>query len=115
MSLQLTWKYELCSQHMVFLNLAPTLAQLKNVEVLFVLQRKQFLFFIPNRLPRWDPGRRSGNPTKSVEVNNLLKEVAKHECHAEVAQSKVKRALTRIEVVKVLSIFESLETFHHRY
>jgi hypothetical protein len=77
--------------------------------------KKSISFFIPNRLPSWDPGRNCGNPTKSIAVNNVIKVVTRHECRSEGAQCKVKRALTKIEFVKALSLFEAKESFHHRH
>jgi hypothetical protein len=80
-----------------------------------VVAKKAISFFIPNRLPPWDPGRFSGNPMKSIEINNMLNEVAKHECRAEGAKSMVKRALTRLEFVKALSIFQAKPSFYHQH
>jgi hypothetical protein len=74
--------------------------------------KKAISFFILNRLPSWDPGRRIGNPTKSIKVNNVIKIVTRHECRSEGAHSQVKRALTRLEFVKALSLFEAKESFH---
>jgi hypothetical protein len=76
-----------------------------------LLAKKEISFFIPNRLRSWDPGRCTGNPSKLVQINNLLKAVAKHECRAEGAQCQVKRALTRVEFVKALHIFEAKDSF----
>jgi hypothetical protein len=47
-----------------------------------MVMKKAISFFIPNRLPSWYPGRWSGNPTKSTEVNNVIKLVTRHECRA---------------------------------
>jgi hypothetical protein len=80
-----------------------------------MVMKKAISFFIPNRLPSWDPGRWSDNPTKSTEVNYVIKLVTRHECRAEGPQSQVKRALTRIVFIKALSLFEAKESFDHRH
>jgi hypothetical protein len=41
--------------------------------------KKAISIFIPNRLPSWDIGRCIGNPTKSIEVNSVIKIVTRHE------------------------------------
>ena len=41
--------------------------------------KKAILFFHPDRLMEWSSGRNEGNPTRSIEVNNLIKRVKKKE------------------------------------
>jgi hypothetical protein len=41
--------------------------------------KKAISFFMPNRLMVWTSGRNEGNPTRSIEVNNLIKRVKKKE------------------------------------
>ena len=40
-------------------------------------KKKAISFFHPNRLMVWSAGRMEGNPTRSVEINNLIKQVKK--------------------------------------
>jgi hypothetical protein len=70
-----------------------------------LVSKKEISLFIPNPLPPWDPACFSGNPTKLIEIKNLLKEVAKDKCGVEGAMSMVKRALTQIKFVRAVSIF----------
>ena len=41
--------------------------------------KKAILYFMPNRLAHWDVRTGSGNPKKSVKVNDLIKLVKKKE------------------------------------
>jgi hypothetical protein len=52
-----------------------------------------------------------GNPSKSVEVNELIKNVLRHECRQQGAKSRVKRAMTRQEFVKAIAIFNQKKNF----
>ena len=65
----------------------PTLCRSNTLEV----YKKAISFCIPNRIPTWDPVSKIGNPTKSVDVNQLIKAVRKHEVRTEGAKSQVKR------------------------
>ena len=41
--------------------------------------KKAISFFMPNRLAHWDVRTRTGNPTKSAELNDLIKMIKKKE------------------------------------
>jgi hypothetical protein len=41
--------------------------------------KKAISFFMPNCLIPWYSGRNEGNPTRSIETNNLIKRVKKKE------------------------------------
>jgi hypothetical protein len=55
------------------------LTQFPQDPVLYSTGKKRFLFFHPNRLMDWSSGRNEGNPTRSIEINNLIKRVKKKE------------------------------------
>ena len=45
--------------------------------------KKAISFFMPNKLAGWNVETRSGNPTRSVEINELIKTVKKKEVRKE--------------------------------
>ena len=45
----------------------------KGRSALLEFAKKAILYFMPNKLMKWDVSMHKGNPTKSVIVNNLLK------------------------------------------
>ena len=51
----------------------PTFGRSSSIEY----HKKAISYFMPNRLPHWDVRTMSGNPTKSVKVNDLIKRVKK--------------------------------------
>ena len=53
----------------------PTLARSNSL----AFWKKAISFFMPNRLIPWVLGRNKGNPTRSIEINNLIKRVKKKE------------------------------------
>lgn len=63
--------------------------------------KKAISFFMPNRLPTWNVDTMAGNPTKSIEVNRLLKRIKRHEVRREGVASQAVRPLEPAE-------FESL-------
>ena len=89
----------------------PTLCRSYTLEV----YKKVISFFIPNRIPTWDPVTKIGNPTKSVDVNQLIKAVRKHEVRTEGAKSRVKRDLTKQEFLKAINLFTRRNNFANRY
>lgn len=56
--------------------------------------KKAISFFMPNRLIPWYSGRNEGNPTRSIEINNLIKRVKKKEVRKQGAASQSRRAIT---------------------
>ena len=89
----------------------PTLCRSNTLEVI----KRSISFFIPNRIPPWDPVSRIGNPTKSVEVNQLIKEVRKHEVRTEGATSRIKRAMSRPEFCTAINLFSLRNDFLNKY
>jgi len=71
----------------------PTLARGNSL----AFWKKAISFFMPNRLMVWVSGRNEGNPTRSIEVNNLIKRVKKKEVRKQGAASQCRRAITEDE------------------
>ena len=61
-------------------------------------QKKALSFSMPNRLAHWDAWPKSGNPTKSVELNNLIKNVKKKEVRKQGKESQARRPLEMTEL-----------------
>ena len=53
---------------------------------------KVISYFMPNKLMKWDLQSNSGNPTKFMIVNELMKRVKKHEVRREEKASSVRHA-----------------------
>jgi Transcriptional activator of glycolytic enzymes len=71
----------------------PTLARANSLEY----WKKALSFFMPNRLIVWVSGRNEGNPTRSLEVNNLIKRVRKKEVRKQGVAPQCRRAMTEGE------------------
>ena len=71
----------------------PTLARGNSL----AFWKKAISFFMPNRLMVWVSGRNEGNPTRSIEVNNLIKRVKKKEVRKQGAALQCRRAITEDE------------------
>ena len=56
--------------------------------------KKAISYFMPNKLISWQIESGIGNPTKSIEVNNLVKKVQKMEVRKQGKQSQARRPLT---------------------
>ena len=52
---------------------------------------------------KWDVQNRSGNPTKSILVNELIKRVKEHEVRKEGVASKARRAMELLEFLEVVN------------
>jgi hypothetical protein len=65
---------------------------------------KSISFFMPDRLVVWVLGRNEGNPTRSIEVDSLIKRIKKKEVRKQGELSKAKRPLTedKFEECKIL-------------
>ena len=66
--------------------------------------KKAVSFFMPNRLIPWVSGRNEGNPTRSIEVNNLIRRVKRKEVRKQGVTSKCRRAMTEDEFRKMQNI-----------
>jgi hypothetical protein len=69
--------------------------------------KKAISHFMPNSLFPWNVGTGQGNPTRSKEVNDLIKAVKKKEVRKQGKPSNAKRALDLIEMKQVLNLLES--------
>ena len=68
----------------------PTEGRSSSIE----FSKKAISFFMPNQLAHWDVRTKSGNPTKSVQVNDLIKAVKKAEVRKQGVASSACRPLT---------------------
>jgi hypothetical protein len=79
----------------------PTHCRANTLEVL----KKAISWYMPNRIAEWNSISKVGNPTKSKEVNDVIKFVKKAEVRRIGKPSSTKRPLTQEEFCLVLSIF----------
>jgi hypothetical protein len=70
---------------------------------------------MPNRLMPWNAIIGQGNPTRSIEVNTLIKKVKKKEVRKEGVSSKARRAVTHVEFRKMQSILREKNDVIRRY
>ena len=67
----------------------PTVCRSSTIEV----AKKAISYYMPNRLMPWNSQTRSGNPTRSIEVNDLIKLIKKKEVRKEGRKSAARRAM----------------------
>ena len=72
--------------------------------------KKAISFFMPDRIAPWTTRDKTGNPTRSVQVNQVIKDVKKAEVRKEGVPSQARRDLKRNEFEKTLEILESQVT-----
>ena len=77
----------------------PTFGRLASAEY----WKKAISYFMPTRLDSWNK-RAKGNPTRSVEINLLLKKIKKFEVWKQGAVSKARCALTAGEYKSIITI-----------
>jgi len=70
---------------------------------------------MPNRLMPWNAISGQGNPTRSIEVNTLIKKVKKKEVRKEGVSSKARRAVTHVEFRRMQSILREKNDEIRRY
>jgi hypothetical protein len=68
--------------------------------------KKSISYFMPNKIPSWDRINNTGNPTKTVEINDFIKLVQKLECRKKGSPSHTKRALKKREYQFTINHFE---------
>jgi hypothetical protein len=66
--------------------------------------KKAISFYMPNLLMPWNAVSGQGNPTRSIEVNTLIKKVKKKEVGKQGVPSKARRAVTHDEFRRMHSI-----------
>jgi len=71
--------------------------------------KKAISYFMPNKHMGWDVRSNSGNPTKSIPVNDIIKLVKKAEVRKQGRPSRAKRDMKRAEFRKTLRILEMQE------
>ena len=59
--------------------------------------KKALSQFMPNRIMQWNELTSSGNPTRSNQLNEMIRCVRKFECRGQSAPSKARRALKEAE------------------
>ena len=77
--------------------------------------KKALSYFMPNRLSTWNAIMHSGNPTRSVPVNNLIKAVKKKEVRRQGKPSQARRPLESQEFSSTMHILHSFKDSIHRY
>ena len=73
----------------------PTKGRSNSIE----FAKKAISYFMPNRLAHWDVRTSSGNPTKSVKVNDLIKLVKKKEVRKQGTMSTARRPMVVAEFI----------------
>ena len=73
--------------------------------------KKAVSHYMPNKLMPWNALAQSGNPTRSIEVNNLIKKVKKAEVRKQGKASSARRPLEKTECRSVQQILEQHDDF----
>jgi hypothetical protein len=66
--------------------------------------KKALSYFMPHRLMHWNFEQRSGNPTKSTDVNDLIKAVVKKEARQQGRKSQARRPFTQEEFIQLVTL-----------
>jgi hypothetical protein len=77
--------------------------------------KKAISHFMPNKLMAWNVISQVGNPTRSTEVNSLIKAVRKKEVRKQGKPSSADRAFEKNEFDEVINILESSPDAKRRY
>ena len=77
--------------------------------------KKAVSSFMPNKLQGWNAITNCGNPTKSLEVNNLIKLMKKNEVRKVGKKSHARRALVKPEFRLTLRMLEGEGLFDTKY
>jgi hypothetical protein len=80
----------------------PTLARLNTLK----FWKKALSSFMPNRLMEWSRTREEGNPTRSIEINDLIKRVKKKEVRKQGAVSKTRRPMKEAEFRLLIQVLK---------
>jgi hypothetical protein len=81
----------------------PTQCRSTNLEQ----YKKAISFYMPNKILAWDVWSASGNPTKSVPVNDVVNTVRKMECRKQGRPSCAKRDMRREEYHMTMRILKA--------
>ena len=74
--------------------------------------KKALSYFMPNKHLGWNTVSLSGNPTRSPEVNDLIKRVRRDEVRGERVSLQVRHALTIPEFRSLIGMASNSETFN---
>ena len=69
--------------------------------------KKSISFYMPNRLIAWSTTRNEGNPTRSNEINDLLKRVKRKEVRKQGVSPQCRRAITDREFRLLLTVLQA--------
>lgn len=84
-------------------NAAPIHAR---ASTLYAAKRNLSYYMVTKNEP-WSHQSKTGNPTKSSSVNNLIKKVRKKECRNEGAEAQASKAFDREQLLNVISCSKS--------
>lgn len=76
--------------------------------------KKAVSYYMPRKRLQWDPIRKEGNPTRSDEVNDLIKRVIRFEVRREGVESNARRAIEYDEYLNLLTIARMDESLRWR-
>ena len=74
--------------------------------------KKALSYFMPNKHLGWNMVSAMGNPTRSPEVNDLIKRVRHHEVRGDGVSSQARHALTLPEFCSLVGMAPNSETFN---
>ena len=74
--------------------------------------KKALSYFMPNKHLGWNTVSLTGNPTRSPEVNDFIKQVRRHEVHGEGVSSQVQHILTLPEFCSLVGMAPNSDTFN---
>jgi hypothetical protein len=77
--------------------------------------KKAISHYMPNCLMPWNAVSGQGNPTRSIEVNILIKKVKKKEVRKQGVASKTRRAVSHVEFRRMQSILREKNDVICRY
>jgi hypothetical protein len=77
--------------------------------------KKSLSFYMPNKLMGWNIMTNSGNPTRSILVNDLIKLVKKKEVRKQGKKSLARRPLEKSEFEQTLSLLEESADIKRKY
>jgi hypothetical protein len=89
----------------------PTLGRHTTIE----MAKKAISYYMPNKLSKWNPIAQNGNPTKSVEVNELIKRVKNKEVRKQGKPSQARRPLEPGELEQTFEILNSYGDITKKY
>ena len=77
--------------------------------------KKCLSYYMPNRLMQWNVATGTGNPTRSVQVNELIKWVKKLEVRKQGKASSARRAIEAPEFEQTIEILQESEDIKKKY